>query len=252
VVIGADGRNSVVRGQAGIDLHRDPAHHLFTGLLVEDAEGWDDAVQATGTEGSLNFLVFPQGQGRVRLYLSFGYDERSRFAGAEGPRSFIEAFRFATLPNCEALADATPAGPVHAYPNEDTWTDPPYAEGVVLIGDAAGWNDPIIGQGLSITLRDVRIVGDLLKGSDAWSPALLAPYAEERAERMRRLRFAATIIAKIDCEFGPEGEAQRKRARARMDADPSLNVPLIAVMAGPEHAPAEGFTPEVMERIFGE
>ncbi|MBV8137557.1 MAG: FAD-dependent monooxygenase, partial [Deltaproteobacteria bacterium] len=33
LVVGADGRNSVVRGQAGIRLHRDPTHHLMTGML---------------------------------------------------------------------------------------------------------------------------------------------------------------------------------------------------------------------------
>jgi menaquinone-9 beta-reductase len=33
---------------------------------------------------------------------------------------------------------------------------------VVLVGDAAGHNDPIIGQGLSIALRDVRLVGEAI------------------------------------------------------------------------------------------
>jgi flavin-dependent dehydrogenase len=32
----------------------------------------------------------------------------------------------------------------------------------VLIGDAAGHNDPIIGDGLPIALRDARIVRDLV------------------------------------------------------------------------------------------
>ena len=38
----------------------------------------------------------------------------------------------------------------------------PFVPGVVLIGDAAGHDDPIIGQGLSIAYRDVRIVRDLM------------------------------------------------------------------------------------------
>ena len=57
---------------------------------------------------------------------------------------------------------ATPAGPCATYPGDDTWTDAPFADGVVLIGDAAGYNDPIIGQGLSIAMRDARIVRDLI------------------------------------------------------------------------------------------
>jgi flavin-dependent dehydrogenase len=33
---------------------------------------------------------------------------------------------------------------------EDTWTETPYVEGIVLIGDAGGYNDPIIGEGRSL------------------------------------------------------------------------------------------------------
>jgi flavin-dependent dehydrogenase len=36
---------------------------------------------------------------------------------------------------------------------EDTWTEIPYAEGIVLVGDAGGYNNPIIGEGLSSTTR---------------------------------------------------------------------------------------------------
>src|SRR3954451_13259984 len=33
----------------------------------------------------------------------------------------------------------------------DTWSERPYVRGAVLIGDAAGHSDPIIGQGLTLT-----------------------------------------------------------------------------------------------------
>jgi hypothetical protein len=50
---------------------------------------------------------------------------------------------------------------------------------------------------------DVIIVGGGIGGSalasDDGSPAALRPYAEERAERMRRLRFAASIQAARGC-----------------------------------------------------
>ncbi len=49
------------------------------------------------------------------------------------------------------------------------------------IGDAAGHNDPIIGQGLSITYRDVRIVRDLMLENRDWTPAIFRPYADERS-----------------------------------------------------------------------
>jgi hypothetical protein len=45
------------------------------------------------------------------------------------------------------------AGPCATYPGGEIWTDRPFVEGVVLIDGAAGWNDPIIGEGLSIARR---------------------------------------------------------------------------------------------------
>ena len=250
LVVGADGRNSVVRTQAGIGLERDASHHLFSGMLVEGAEGWPDDVQTKGTEGDVNFLAFPQGNGVVRLYLGYGFDQKTRLAGQDGPRRFLEAFNLSTVPWREAIVNARPISHCHSYPNEDTWADTPYAEGVVLVGDSAGHNDPIIGQGLSIALRDVRIVSELLLGTDSWGPSLFAPYAAERKERMRRLRFAAALQSALDSEFTSEATARRHRARARMAADPSLNLVFASVMIGPERLPAEIFSQATWDRLL--
>jgi menaquinone-9 beta-reductase len=122
----------------------------------------------------------------------------------------------------------------------------------VLIGDAAGWNDPINGLGLSITYRDVRIVSDILKDTPAGAAPDFAPYAEERAERMRRLRFAGQLQAALDMEFGPEARERRRLYHERKAADPSLGLHGIAIMAGPENAPAEIFTEAHRARVLGE
>jgi 2-polyprenyl-6-methoxyphenol hydroxylase-like FAD-dependent oxidoreductase len=237
ILVGADGRGSLVRRAAGIELHRDPTHHLFSGLLIEDAQGFPDDLQVLGAEGDVHYLAFPQGKGRIRLYLGFPAEQSNRFAGEKGPQAFLEAFRLETLPGSEHLANATPAGPCHSYPNEDAWTDTPYAQGMVLIGDAAGWNDPIIGQGLSITYRDVRIVSEILRAGDDWSPAAFAPCAEERRERMRRLRFSAKIVSTLLNEFGDEARARRARAFERQRANPMLALAQLAALIGPDAVP---------------
>ena len=41
-------------------------------------------------------------------------------------------------------------------------------------------SDPLIGEGLSVAMRDVRQVGETLLAGDDWSPAALAGYVEER------------------------------------------------------------------------
>ena len=110
----------------------------------------------------------------------------------------------------------------------------------MLIGDAAGWNDPITGQGQSIALRDVRLVSEVLQASDDWSAAAFAPYVEERRERMRRLRFGASMQSVIYNEFGPDAAARRLRVWQRFEVEPELSLPLISSIVGPELAPRRG------------
>jgi 2-polyprenyl-6-methoxyphenol hydroxylase-like FAD-dependent oxidoreductase len=251
LVIGADGRTSQVREAAGVTLHQDKPHHWFAGLLVEGAEGWDDGLQAIGTEDDFGFLAFPQGGGRVRIYGGYALDEAKRFRGPDAARRFLDAFAMRCSPKNSCLVAGSPAGPLHSYINADSWTDAPFAPGVVLIGDAAGWNDPIIGLGLSITYRDVRIVSELLKGSERWTAELFAPYGEERAERMRRLRFAASLQAGLDMEFDDAAKERRRRHFEHAASDPTLGIHAVAVMAGPEAVPAEFFTDAHRERVLG-
>jgi len=251
LVVGAEGRQSEVRAAAGIPLHQDKPHHWFAGLLVENVRGWNPTRQAIGTENNFGFLAFPQGEGRVRVYGGYALEEKGRFHGEDGARRFLEAFRMSCAPDNAALAAGTPAGPLFSYFNNDSWTDEPFAPGCVLIGDAAGWNDPINGLGLSITYRDVRMVSDILKETPGGEAPNFAPYAEERAERMRRLRFAGQLQAALDMEFGEAARERRRSYHERKAADPMLGLHGVAIMAGPENAPPEIFTEAHRARVLG-
>lgn len=249
LIVGADGRGSVVRRQAGIELHHEKTHHYFAGLLVEGADGWPTDVQTMGTEGDVQFFVFPQAQGKLRLYLSYSLDQKSSLAGQDKERRFLDAFRLSTVPNSDAVANARIAGPCHAVPNHSTWTVVPVAPGIVLLGDAAGYNDPIIGQGLAITLRDIRVVSELMLGADRWDEALFAPYVEERAERMRRLRVAAAMDSIVHAEFGPEATARKLRIINQTAGDPTIAMARGASMVGPELFPPEAFSDQAMAKV---
>ena len=251
LIIGADGRTSAVRAQAGIPLQQSQVTHLVAGLLVDGVPDWPQDAYSIGTEGDRMFFVFPQGGERVRLYFCTAPDQRQRFAGPLGVSRFLDDFHLNCVPNSDNLARATPIGPCATLTGEDTWTDEPFVEGVVLLGDAAGYNDPIIGQGLALAMRDVRVLSELLLGSHDWSPRALRPYAEERFERMRRVRFTATVMTDLFSRFGPEHSQRRARFFGKMrNGDPDALMLLAPLQAGPDRLPPKAFTPELRDQVL--
>ena len=250
-VIGADGRNGVVANQIGCTTGHDDEHHLFSGMLVEDAHDWPEDLQVIATEGDVNVLAFPQGDGKVRVYLGWPSTERTLLLGPEGPKRFLQAWQLDCIPHSEAIVNATPISACIAYPNYDAWVDSPVCEGVVLIGDAAGRNDPITGQGLSITHRDVRMVRDAMLGDSNWQAGMFDGYVTERQERMSRLRIVARLTSLRDSEFGEAGYALRADIHSRLAANPDLAAPFSTAFIGPDLLPAEVYTPEFTEQIVG-
>ena len=102
----------------------------------------------------------------------------------------------------------------------DSWLDQPVHDGIVFAGDAAGWSNPLIGQGLSVALRDARVLTDALLADDRWTDDTLKGYTDERTERMRRLRVSMAVSSLI-YDFGPKAADRRARIRAAMQVDPT-------------------------------
>jgi 2-polyprenyl-6-methoxyphenol hydroxylase-like FAD-dependent oxidoreductase len=249
LVVGADGRMSTVRRRLGFALHQTAPRTMGGGMLVDGLHAWPSEHAALGTEGDLLYFVFPRAGGRVRLYFVHDIAQRGRFAGPDREAAFLAAYGLRCIPGSTAFRAATPAGPCIFYPMNDSWTDRVSAPGVVLVGDAAGWNDPIIGQGLSIALRDVRIVADVLRSGPDWSEPAFTPYAQERRERMRRLRVAARVTTDIQCTFTQAGAERRRAYHAALPTDPVLAGTQRVKHLGPESAPAEAFAEPTVERI---
>jgi 2-polyprenyl-6-methoxyphenol hydroxylase-like FAD-dependent oxidoreductase len=182
--------------------------------------------------------------------LMYDVADRHRLAGSNKAAQFLAGFELDCVPGSEHLAGAVPAGPCAVFPMNDSWTHPPMVDGVVLIGDAAGYSDPHLGQGLSVAMRDARVLADLLRGDGEWSLERLRPYAAERAERMRRLRWVNELMTTLRGEFGTKAQARRRRATARMRAEPDLATFRLATVAGPETVPATAFDPSVRDRLL--
>jgi menaquinone-9 beta-reductase len=249
MVVGADGRSSTVRRQAGISLRRDDPINYISGLLVDGLVGIPEDHDLLIGEGGLMFLLFHQGGGRARLYVGIGRSGQRRFAGPDAIAQFLAAWKPGCYPLSELVAAGSPAGPCATYPGDDTWTDTPFADGVVLVGDAAGHNDPIIGQGLSIALRDARMVRDLILDG-ARRAADFAPYGRERSERMRTLRLVADIFSVTYTE-----DADNRLARLAFfgekaaTMDPEVFPLLAAPLTGPEMVPDQLVEQGILDRI---
>jgi 2-polyprenyl-6-methoxyphenol hydroxylase-like FAD-dependent oxidoreductase len=250
LIVGADGRGSDVARQIGMKVETAPVHHLLAGLLVDGIGSWPPQEYSIGTDGDVMFFVFPQGNSRARLYLGYGLAQRGRFSGAGSARRFLDAFRLSSLPDKEMFAAAVPAGPCHGYPNADTWIDMPVAPGLVLIGDAAGHNDPTIGQGLSIAFRDARLVHETLLGSKSWTSDIFLSYAGERRTRMRRLRFTAERISILRAEFTEAARARRRRVSERIAANREAALPLLIPVKGPFGVPDHLFEPGAWDALM--
>jgi 2-polyprenyl-6-methoxyphenol hydroxylase-like FAD-dependent oxidoreductase len=249
LVIGADGRNSVVRRQCGIELERQAPISYIAGLLLDGLDDVPNDHDVVVGAGDLMLLLFHQQGGRARAYVCAGASARSSFAGADGGRRFLDAWSGSSYPWADVVCAATEAGPCKTYAGDDTWTAEPFADGVVLIGDAAGWNDPIIGQGLSIAMRDARTVRDLI-ADGARRPTDFAPYAEERLGRMERVRLVADMMAVSQCEDADNREARRAFVGDGIDSMDPLVFPLFfGLFAGPETIPDELVDPAILDRV---
>jgi 2-polyprenyl-6-methoxyphenol hydroxylase-like FAD-dependent oxidoreductase len=253
LVIGADGRTSTVRKQSGIRMNRIPASHMATGLLVEGAGKWPEDQYTIGVEGDCMFFVFPQGAGRLRLYICHPDEQTARWAGRAGAERFIEAFAgLRAIPETLGLAQVTPAGPCGTFSGDQTWCDDPCADGVVLAGDAGGYDNPVDGQGLSLALRDVRQLSELLLTSADWTTAGLRPYAEQRAERLRRMRRVSTTYAAFMTTFTDAGRARRARLyTANGNGRDDMRLALGAIFVGPDRLPAAAFTDQLHDAVLG-
>jgi menaquinone-9 beta-reductase len=252
LIIGADGRTSTVRKQSGIHIEKAPATHVVGGMLVENASQWPDDQYGIGVEGDLQFYVFPQGGGRLRLYTCHANEQAARWAGRAGPRRFLQAFAgLRSIPDALGLGEVTAAGPCATFSGEQTWCDEPYADGVVLLGDAGGYDNPVDGQGLSLAMRDVRQLSELLLATDDWTVAGLRPYGQQRAERLRRMRRVSRTFAALMTTFTTDGRARRSRfyaaSQARRD---DVRMALGAISLGPDRLPGEAFTDQLHESVL--
>jgi 2-polyprenyl-6-methoxyphenol hydroxylase-like FAD-dependent oxidoreductase len=245
LVVGADGRSSRVRGWAGFPVRRDADCLTAVGTLYRQLTLPDDAVQfVLNPEMQRLSVIFPVGGRRYRTYLVFRHGARPPLIGSKDQQAFVEE-SVAIGASSDWFRGGEAIGPLASFNAPDTWADHPYRDGIVLIGDAAAASDPCFGCGLSLTLRDVRVLRDRLAGEPDWAAAAAA-YAAEHDRYYACLRRIHSWFREL--WFGADSNAEALRARAlpRIAEDPSRIPDFIAL--GPEAPSGEA----ARRRMFGE
>jgi 2-polyprenyl-6-methoxyphenol hydroxylase-like FAD-dependent oxidoreductase len=219
VVVCADGRNSVGRIWAGFTPRRGRQRLLIAGVMLEETDiATDTALVAVNPPRREVALLVPQGRRRARGFLIYPGETIRRLQGEGDLARLIDECVQAGMPR-ECYAGSRPVGPLASFDATATWVEHPYRPGVTLLGDAAGASDPTWGQGLSLTLRDVRVLSEHLLGSEDWEAAG-HEYAQMRDSYFKTELTVEDWLFELMLGDGAEAEARRARAMPLLAAEP--------------------------------
>jgi flavin-dependent dehydrogenase len=217
LVIGADGRGSMVRRTCGLD--RRPSRLRFA--LVARAHGVEHGEAGEMHLGPLGQVgLCPLGDGEVNLNLLL--------APASGgllrrmPRDRLLRAALAATPGLAGRTRHAILGQVMATGSLPQGCRSIAADGVALVGDAGGFCDPFTGEGMSLALRGAELLAGAISDGRG-----LAGYAADFSRAIGRRRRIGELL---------QGLIQRRRLAeglaAGIDAIPLLNRLLVADAAG--------------------
>jgi 2-polyprenyl-6-methoxyphenol hydroxylase-like FAD-dependent oxidoreductase len=246
MIVAADGRGSPARKWMGFTAEKNQQPFHFAGVLLTGVcTRKDMGTFVFNPEFGLVGGIVPQGGDRFRGYLGYPTNGSFTLQGSDKFGTFLAESRKVGPMFIECYAQAQSLGPLASFDAGDVWIDHPYRDGVALIGEAAATSDPSFGQGMSLTLRDVRVLRDALLSHSDWDQAGHL-YAEQHDIYFHRLHTVCCWLRNLFQEQGAETDARRQKAMPRIAEDLS-RVP-DHLFGGPELPMDE----KVRARFFGE
>jgi len=232
LIVGADGRDSTLAKRLGFEREQSPQELFTAGLQLSIDLPLELAMHyfLHGRSGRGGLLIETK-PGNYRAYLFHHKDaSERRLSGARDYQSAVQQLHEIGIPSAW-LEHATPHGILASFDGSCRWIDKPVDGNCVLVGDAASTTDPVWGNGLARTLRDVRLLRDRLLNDSDWTSAAKA-YAQDHADYYHRLRLAEQLNATIYFTMGAAAEARRQRLSTLMEEQPELGLDLDGL--GPE------------------
>ena len=246
IVVGADGRGSMCRKWGNFSAEEATVDFLFAGVMLNGLSAAEDLVYFIFNPEFGTIVGFvPIGKKRFRAY--FGYPKNSgyRLQGEKMLSQFVGESAKAFPKASQLYAGAACLGPLASFDVSESWVRHPYADGVALIGDAAGTSDPTFGQGLNLTLRDVRVLRDALCADSDWEAAGHR-YAEQHGKYFVDCHTVEGWLRTLFQDPSSKAAGIREKAMPLIGQDPT-RVP-DHLFSGPDLPVNEN----VRARLFGE
>lgn len=196
LVVGADGRDSWVRQEAGIGAA--VKHYQEMGVVANfrsEQPHRGTAFQWFTPEGVLAWL--PLADGMISMVWS-APDALAAELLELPERSFCERVAAAGASRLGRLELVTPRA---AFPLRLMRTETTVRPRIALIGDAAHAIHPLSGHGINLGFQDARVLAAVLGALPAWRDpgelAVLRSYARKRAEEPFLLQYATDGLSRL-------------------------------------------------------
>ncbi|OGT88024.1 MAG: 2-octaprenyl-3-methyl-6-methoxy-1,4-benzoquinol hydroxylase [Gammaproteobacteria bacterium RIFOXYA12_FULL_61_12] len=163
LIVAADGRDSPIRGMAGIEAHGwSYDQHAVVATVTPAGDHCRTAWQRFLPTGPLAFL--PVDDGRCSIVWSSSPEETARLSELEE----IEFLRQLTKTSEEVLGEILAVGPRAVFPLRLQHALSYVLPGLALVGDAAHAIHPLAGQGVNLGLLDAATLAQcLVEGRNA-------------------------------------------------------------------------------------
>jgi 2-octaprenyl-6-methoxyphenol hydroxylase len=197
LVIGADGRHSVIREWAGIETQRtDYGQTAITCLISHSKPHHNISTEFHRNGGPCTFV--PTGDNQSAVVWVENTDDANAFLKLS-KGDFINSLQARSRDILGAIdLVVEPEG----WPLITLKADTIIADKTVLVAEAAHVLSPIGAQGLNLTLRDVNALADMIKdalllGQDIGGTVTLQSYAKSRASDMNGRYMAVNALNKL-------------------------------------------------------